>query len=293
MTTQRQIVDYKQRFPFRISNVGRNAMVDHYLVLPHWHEHLELIKIVKGTVQVKVDDQTYIGEEGDVFFFNSCQIHSVSVLNNDIESRIHGMIFDRILLYRAMANQETEQWISSLLGHRTIRNQYTPAHELWPKLNEGFNTVIEENTTKSIGYELIIISEIYSLIMSILRIYASEISSDVNPSRYIERYSKLKPALDYIEENYANKISLEEISSQSNMSPYHFTREFKKLFGMTPMQMVTDVRLHRAKRLLLDLNTSITEVSSLAGFYDVGHFSKVFKQKNGCSPLQFRKGFNQ
>src|SRR5690606_5370694 len=101
-----------------------------------------------------------------------------------------------------------------------------------------------------------------------------EISSDVNPSRYIEQYSKLKPALDYIEEHYANKLSLEVISSKSNMSPYHFTREFKKLFGMTPMQMVTDVRIHRAKRLLLDLNISITEVSSLVGFYDVGHFSK-------------------
>ncbi|RAV22387.1 AraC family transcriptional regulator [Paenibacillus contaminans] len=290
MTTQRQIIDYNQRFPFKITRVKQ--LNNNYLVLPHWHEQLEVIQVVSGSVQVKVDEQTYIGEEGDIFFFNSRQVHSVMNKDEKVDPMIHGMLFDRVLLYRAIANQETELWISSLLGHRKIRNQYTPTHKLWPKLNEGLKMLSEENTSKLIGYELLIISEIYSFIVSILRMYAIEISLDLSPIRYIEQYAKLKPAVDYIEKQYANKMNLEEISSQSNMSSFHFSREFKKLFGMTPMQMVTDVRLHRAKQLLLDSNISITEVAGLIGFYDVGHFSKVFKQKNGYTPLQFRKGFD-
>ncbi|GEM_PF-5854976 len=290
MTSEQQIIDYKQRFPFKITSVHK--MNNNYLVLPHWHEQLEIIQVVTGSVQVKVDELTYIGEEGDIFFFNSRQVHSVMNKNEEINPVIHGMLFDRILLYRAMANQETEQWISSLLGHRKIRNQYTPTDKLWPELNEGFKTVIEEHTSKLIGYELLVISEIYSFIISILRIHAIETSLDLSPVRYIEQYVKLKPAVDYIEKHYTNKINLEEISSQCNMSPFHFTREFKKLFGMTPMLMVTDVRLQRAKQLLLDSNVSITEVASIIGFYDVGHFSKVFKQKNGYTPLQFRKGYD-
>ncbi|MCU6712584.1 AraC family transcriptional regulator [Paenibacillus sp. J5C_2022] len=290
MTTERQVIDYKQRFPFKITRVTH--LINNYLVLPHWHEQLEIIQVVSGSVQVKVDELTYIGEEGDIFFFNSRQVHSVMNKSERGEPAIHGMLFDQVLLYRAMANQETEQWISSLLGHRKIRNQYTPAHKLWPKLNGGFKTVIEEFTSKPIGYELLIISEIYSFIISILRIYAMEISVNLSPVRYIEQYAKLKPAVDYIEKHYANKMDLKEISSQANMSSFHFTREFKKLFGITPMQMVIDVRLHRAKQLLLDSNISVTEVASLIGFYDVGHFSNVFKQKNGCTPLQFRKRFD-
>ena len=94
----------------------------------------------------------------------------------------------------------------------------------------------------------------------------------------------LRRALDYIGDNLANDVSLDIIAEVAGISPYHFTRLFKRSTGRTLHQYVLDQRLAAAKRLLLSGRHTIAEVAALAGFADQSHLHRLFKQRYGVTP---------
>jgi AraC-like DNA-binding protein len=75
------------------------------------------------------------------------------------------------------------------------------------------------------------------------------------------------------------------------MSPYHFTRLFKAVFGETPKQCQLEARLEKAKHVLLATDTSITDICIEAGFSSLGTFSYVFTRRVGMTPTSYRRKF--
>jgi AraC family transcriptional regulator len=101
---------------------------------------------------------------------------------------------------------------------------------------------------------------------------------------------EIQAALVYISENFSSKITIEELSGQSNLSSSHFTRTFKKYMGSSPYQYLLNYRLIQAKNLLVETNLSVEQISDDCGFYSVGHFIKAFsKSAGGITPGKFRK----
>lgn len=91
---------------------------------------------------------------------------------------------------------------------------------------------------------------------------------------------------DLLEENPESEIRLNELSHISCASKYHFIREFKKEFGLTPHKFQIQNRIRKAQHLLLEKH-SITEVALLTGFYDQSHFNKCFKKIVGITPSEY------
>ena len=82
--------------------------------------------------------------------------------------------------------------------------------------------------------------------------------------------------------------SIDEVASAAAMSRYHFIRQFKAVFGETPVQYRTRARLERAKRLLSQSDQSITDICMTVGFSSLGSFSTLFSQRVGQSPSAYR-----
>ena len=125
------------------------------------------------------------------------------------------------------------------------------------------------------------------ILMEQTRCY-SEINSipGIKKSTRLELYRRLNYAKDYMKSNYQEQMGLKKLSQLAMLSPEYFLRAFKKVYGTTPYQFLLDVRLNRAKEMILaNEMVSITEVSSLVGWYDLASFSKSFKRKFGCSPI--------
>ncbi|WP_298759678.1 AraC family transcriptional regulator [uncultured Psychroserpens sp.] len=104
-----------------------------------------------------------------------------------------------------------------------------------------------------------------------------------------ELYYRLSLGKEYIIDNYNKPFSLKETSSVSMLSPYHFHREFKKVFGMTPMGLHNKIRTQKSLKLVKNSNFSIQEISFLLGFSNCSSFIKSFKSSFGITPLMFRK----
>ena len=115
---------------------------------------------------------------------------------------------------------------------------------------------------------------------------------------YLDKYSKVSTysfkgimgkAIDYINKNISTDINIDSICSAVNISKYHFCRQFKKHTGMTIMKYILKTRIVLAKSDLKKTNLSVSEISEKYGFSSFSYFSRVFKEEENCSPLQYRK----
>ena len=97
-------------------------------------------------------------------------------------------------------------------------------------------------------------------------------------------------ALQFIHENYANDLSLNEIAKAVNLSPFHVARLFKQSLGVSPHQYVIQLRVSSARSLLSagSGERSLAEVASAVGFADQSHLTRHFKRIMGVTPRQFR-----
>ncbi|BDD07731.1 hypothetical protein FUAX_01630 [Fulvitalea axinellae] len=103
--------------------------------------------------------------------------------------------------------------------------------------------------------------------------------------RQVETVRRLRR---YIELNYGEELCLESMSRASYVSKFHLLRLFKKLYGRTPNQYLTEIRMEKAKEFLAK-GMSATDACFAVGFDSLGSFGVLFKRKTGFSPAQYRK----
>jgi len=88
---------------------------------------------------------------------------------------------------------------------------------------------------------------------------------------------------DFIHANYADNVSLDDLSECSGLSPFHLLRTFRRAIGMPPHAYLRQIRVERAKQLLA-VGTPISEAAAATGFVDQSHLNRVFKRILGMTP---------
>ena len=118
-----------------------------------------------------------------------------------------------------------------------------------------------------------------------------EIGNPKKEKLYVNN-SIIRPALEYIEENYSENITLKKMASLCNISTSYFSKIFKRETKKTLPYYVNEIRIERGKELLENSNMPIINISLDLGFSDCGYFIKVFKNLQGITPDAYRKKFN-
>lgn len=94
---------------------------------------------------------------------------------------------------------------------------------------------------------------------------------------------------EIMETNYAYNLGIEAYAKMTNRSVSSFKRDFQSIYKTTPGRWLMEKKLSHAKKLLLETDSSIVNVAFDSGFENGAHFSRLFKQKTGITPLEFRK----
>ncbi len=97
----------------------------------------------------------------------------------------------------------------------------------------------------------------------------------------------------YLRENFSRVISVEEVADLINISPAAFSRFFKAHTGTNFSNYLSDIRVGYISRELIDSKKSITEICFESGFNNISNFNRVFKQKKGYSPREFREVYKK
>jgi len=101
---------------------------------------------------------------------------------------------------------------------------------------------------------------------------------------------RLRRAIEFMHDNYSRELNLDEIAAAAYLSEYHFAHLFKRITGLSPHVYLANLRLERARDLLVDTALPISEIAATVGYQSQSHFTKVFKAVTGVTPRAFRVG---
>ena len=104
----------------------------------------------------------------------------------------------------------------------------------------------------------------------------------------LDLYRRIVQAKLFIDSNYAERIDAGEIADEARYSKFHFIRTFKSIYGKTPHQYLTAVRVEKAKELL-ESGASVTTACFAVGFDSLGSFTSLFKRRAGLTPSQYQR----
>lgn len=102
--------------------------------------------------------------------------------------------------------------------------------------------------------------------------------------------TRIRRALDYIECNYAQRVSVNEIANAAGeISAFHFAHVFRSSIGRSPYQCVVERKLHQARQLLADTQDGLASIAYVVGFSSQAHMTETFARRIGVTPTQFRR----
>lgn len=131
----------------------------------------------------------------------------------------------------------------------------------------------------------------YESVLRLLTIFAQHLAL-VSNQLLVSRANAEPPAITrakkFIEDHQAEEISLGDVAKAVNTSTFYFCKMFKKATGLNFTDYLSRVRVEKAKNLLLNPNTRISEVAFAAGFQSLSHFNRVFRRIAGESPTSYR-----
>lgn len=157
-------------------------------------------------------------------------------------------------------------------------------HDKWIKEEECFYKLKSLENIESISAY---INEILILIFE--KTIEKDLEIEESDNRKLNHPNRvLEPALKYIEENYREEMFLEKMASISNVSPYYFSKLFKKEMGMNFTTYVTKYKVGKAKEMLKNTDIPIVNIAAELGYYECGYFTKIFKKVEGMTPTKYR-----
>ena len=122
-----------------------------------------------------------------------------------------------------------------------------------------------------------------------ISIYESKTNTQVDSENREERV--ISSITRYMQEHLSEEISLSVLAEEFHLNPQYISQLFKNEIGVGFLAYLTNIRIEKAKKLLLSTSLSVTEISEHTGYSDYRVFTKVFKKTEGITPSQFRREF--
>ena len=230
----------------------------------HWHLEYELIRIIRGKAQIKIGNNLFYAKENEYFL---CEAEELHYIIGEKDSLI-----DIVIFHRDLINEITDKYklISPmLLNHTSINTWIKKMRDVISQKPQFYNETLD-NIAKGLLLDIF--------------------NSNALCARQNKKLSG-KKTIDKINQDFAT-ITFNEIVAFSGYSPSHFSKNFKKLTGMTFSDYLNYVKIEHAVSLLQSsLNLSITDICSMCGFSTIRNFNRVFKQITGFAPRDLPNNF--
>lgn len=252
-----------------------------YHMSAHWHSEIEIIRILKGELHIKLNNNEYHANEGDILFLNSETVHHAVPVDCIYEC----IVFHINFLYTD--TYSCRFFIESILNRDYIIKEYFS--EADTEIRQRANAIFEAIKHKSSGYKFRVIAAFYNFFAEIIDSHMYGLAAAEKAVAHDKNILKLKKILSYIRENYDKQITLADMAKCAEMSFKYFGTFFKNMTGKTPVDYLNEYRIEKASRKLINTDMSVTDIAYSCGFNDLSYFIKTFKRINKVSPGKYRK----
>ena len=243
----------------------------------HGHQHFMLTMITRGEGIQSLNGKDIPFAENHLFLLSPADFHHNIVSDGDtfdyyrlcfsyelLESRLSGLIP-----------------LDSLPLHLVLRgNSATLTQTLLAQLTEE-----SENGSERIGHNEYLQTLVEQLLILVMR--------EIPPAAISQPGNPINRALGYLHAHFHEPISVSDAAAIAGYTPNYFNTCFREQVGMPFGEYLRQMRLNYAENLLRSSTISVSEVAFEAGFGSLSHFSRSFRNKHGCSPLEYRHHVSQ
>ena len=250
----------------------------------HWHNELQFCVVTKGTVTFKMHGEEHNLASGDGIFFNSGVLHMAQSKDND--GTYICVNADKKLISSFPGGVIDEKYVSPFSGSSKLSFMLLSQHEPWSasalaNITEIFNSY----ETKEYGFELIICSKLMYIWKTLI---GSGDHDTRSPAQHDARQRVMKDIIKYIEINYPERITLDDIANLVHLSKGECCRAFKRDANTTIFNYLTSYRVQKSAELLTTSDMSISQVASAVGFSSPSYFTEMFKKYTNQTPSDYR-----
>ncbi len=267
------------QFPFE--NYKFICKANEFIVCAHWHDEIEIIYILKGSLDLLVDEHMLTLFAGDVYFINSGTMHHMTSSNSGVEYVAY--VFPLEYLSFDIEDYSQQQILTPLITKKLLFPNKVNDNFILDKIKKSIMNLVHIDTNRAIGYQLATKIELYTLI-NIL--YTEKLFIESTSKSSLTTNKKL---MSYLNQYYTEQITLDDISKHINMSPNYFCRYFKSQFGKTFIEYLNYLRIEKACILLATETMPIVDIALEIGYNSISYFNRQFKIIVGTTPKIYRQ----
>lgn len=263
---------------------GFLSSYSNFRALCHWHEDVEFIHIFSGEMMYYINGKHVLIKQNDGILITPRQMHyGYSDTRTECNFScllIHPSAFcDNSKLY--------EMYIEPVVEQSTIEFYYLSSeHPEEAKILNYLDQMFHLKYSGQSGYELEVIGLFHMLWAVFFRLISKDFSV-VSECSHVDITCQRK-MVSFIYQNYARKITLDEISAAGGVCRSKCCQIFKEYLEHTPIEFVNIYRLEVSSYLLKNTDHSVTDIALSCGFNHISHYSEVFRNYYGCTPKQYR-----
>lgn len=286
MNTEYEVQDFSnEKFPLRYhtdrvygpgsethsySNIKGNRFGE---IQIHWHEWLEVWRIISGKPAIVLDTVQFSAEAGDIVVINTSQLHTIKVAEGECVYEVLGI--DHLFC------KDFGFDLQHFNYQTIIRDK---------QLSAIFDKITDEYYSQKPFYEAIILSSCMEMLGILSRWYTTD--KKVIDDTLLKKTDIVRQMTQYISDNYSSQDILADLSEYLNYSKSHLSHIFISTIGISVKEYLLRTRFHYAKKMLGREKLSVFETAKKCGYNNAASFSTAFKKRIGITPAEYVRQIN-
>lgn len=251
---------------------------------PHLHQDIELILIIDGEVTITSKHESHHLSQDSAVIFNANEPHEIRACKNS--ALILCLQVSPKFCYNYFPDMPNLTFDSFNINQNISKECFKYIKALTIELAYQYYA-------KRKGYEFSCMSILNLLFRVFLDFLPFHIVSDEEKKANLQKVERLNRILNYIDENYMQKLRLSDIAEKENLSMSYLSHFIKDNLNQSFQEYVNNHRFNYAKKLLLTKDMQLIDICIECGFSDYRYLYKVFRENYGCTPNEYRKLYSK
>lgn len=248
----------------------------------HWHDEIEIVCMAEGRMKVKTSSESFLLESGDLVAINSNILHYASAVG---ECRLRSLVFSPMLIAGNDNSVYAKKYIQPLISCNSFSSLLIDIGI--EDVSVWFNAAFEALAYDTRGFEFTVRENLSRICFYLYEQFEQQL--DGKEQALNQDNLRIRKMLEFIHRNFADKLSLADISNSADISERECMRCFQKTIQISPIQYLLKYRIMQGAEMLLnDLTKSISEISTYCGFDSPSNFTKLFRRFYNCTPREYR-----
>ncbi|MBQ5319059.1 MAG: AraC family transcriptional regulator [Oscillospiraceae bacterium] len=257
---------------------------DYFDCVPlHWHGEFEINYVIEGKAEFLCGDERFVTQTGDIVIIPPNRLHAIYT-HGDYEQRYDTIVFSTDMLGASVNDRCAAECVRPLTnGHFGTKAHITVEHPYYSEIKTTVENIFSCAKGNTARLDMLLKSEMLRLFWLLGE------SGDIQVDDKPDFSGVIRPAVEFINENFCENITIEQLAEIVHLSKSYFMARFRQAAGVGAIEYINQLRIKKACAMLAGSGLNASDVAFECGFRNLSNFNRLFKKAVGCTPVQYRK----